>query len=148
MGNCLASSKIVSQNAMFEQRSHKADQMIEKTTRPFVPSTKIERGGKAKMVGFRLNEEAVNVDKDGDLGDETASKGGGAVRIRVVVTREELKQILNFRKNINYSSVEQLVSALRLRARSRPDEGGTASTDGGIMCGSWKPRLGSIPEEH
>ena len=121
--------------------------MIEKTTRPFVPSTKIERGGKAKMVRFRLNEE-VNVDKDGDLGDETASKGGGAVRIRVVVTREELKQILNFRKNINYSSVEQLVSALRLRARSRPDEGGTASTDGGIMCGSWKPRLGSIPEEH
>lgn len=146
MGNCLASSKIVSQNAMFEQQGNGADQMIEKTTRPFVPSTKIERGGKAKMVRFRLNEE-VNVDKDGDLGDETASKGGGAVRIRVVVTREELKQILNFRKNINYSSVEQLVSALRLRERSRPDEGG-ASTDGGIMCGSWKPRLGSIPEEH
>ncbi|XP_011047269.1 PREDICTED: uncharacterized protein LOC105141672 [Populus euphratica] len=145
MGNCFASSKIVSENAMFDQQSNEADQMIEKTTRPFVPLAKIERGGKAKMVRFRLNEE-VNVDKDGDLGDETASKGGGAVRIRVVVTKEELKQILNFRENINYSSVEQLVSALRLRERSRPDEGGT-STDGRIMCGGWKPLLGSIPED-
>lgn len=147
MGNCLASSKIVSQNAMFEQQSNKAGKMIEKTTRPFVPSTRIERGGKAKMVRFRLNGEVNIVDKDGDLGDETGSKGGGAVRIRVVVTRKELKQILNLRENIDYSSVEQLVRDLRLRERSRPDEGG-AGTDGGIMCGRWKPLLGCIPEEH
>ncbi|XP_011048784.1 PREDICTED: uncharacterized protein LOC105142721 isoform X2 [Populus euphratica] len=149
MGNCLTSSKIVSQNAKLEQQSE-ADQelMIEETTTSLA-SSKIERpkhGGKARMVRLGLDEE-VNVGKDGEMGETTTSKGGGAVRIRVLVTREELKQILDFRKNINYSSVEQMIGALRLRERSTDQVG--ASSDGGVIMSSssWKPVLGSIPEE-
>ncbi|KAJ7008616.1 hypothetical protein NC653_007320 [Populus alba x Populus x berolinensis] len=136
MGNCVTSSKIVSQN--------------EETATSLV-SSKIERhkhaeGGKATTVRLGLDEE-VNVGKDGEMGETTTSKGGGAVRIRVLVTREELKQILDFRKNINYSSVEQMIGALRLRER-RTDQAG-ASSDGGVIMSSsnWKPVLGSIPEE-
>jgi len=136
MGNCLTSSKIVSQN--------------EETTTSLV-SSKIERpkhaeGGKARTVRLGLDEE-VNVGKDGEMGETTTSKGGGAVRIRVLVTREELKQILDFRKNINYPSVEQMIGALRLRER-RTDQAGE-SRDGGVIMSSssWKPVLGSIPED-
>jgi hypothetical protein len=151
MGNCLTSSKIVSQNAKLEQQSE-ADQelMIEETTTSLV-SSKIERpkhaeGGKARTVRLGLDEE-VNVGKDGEMGETTTSKGGGAVRIRVLVTREELKQILDFRKNINYPSVEQMIGALRLRER-RTDQAGE-SRDGGVIMSSssWKPVLGSITEE-
>ncbi|CAK7348971.1 unnamed protein product [Dovyalis caffra] len=152
MGNCfISSSKIVSQNAKFKQRSHEADQwIINETKRIPSMSSKMEhlkhvQGGKAKMVRFSLSEEVNNVDEDGEVGDGTTSKGGGAVRIRVVVTKEELKQILSFRESINNSSVEQLISSLRLRERSWTDQVG--SSDGGIMStGSWKPVLGSIPE--
>ncbi|KAJ6710786.1 hypothetical protein OIU74_011615 [Salix koriyanagi] len=84
-------------------------------------------------------DEGVKAGKDGEMGETTTSKGGGAVRIRVVVTREELKQILNFRKNMKNSSVEEIIGALRLRER-RADRGE-------IMSSSWKPVLDSIPEE-
>ncbi|KAF9688293.1 hypothetical protein SADUNF_Sadunf02G0182500 [Salix dunnii] len=151
MGNCLASSKIVSQNAKLEQQSEEDEVLIKQAATSLASSRrespKQAERGKAKMVRLGL-DEGVKFGKDGEMGETTTSKGGGtAVRIRVVVTREELKQILNFRKNIKNSSVEEIIGALRLRER-RVDQVGTSSDRGVILSSSWKPVLDSIPEEH
>ncbi|KAG5252063.1 hypothetical protein OIU76_008278 [Salix suchowensis] len=144
MGNCLASGKIVSQNAKLEQQSEEDELVLIKQAPTSLASSRREspkhaERGKAEMVRLGL-DEGVKAGKDGEMGETTTSKGGGAVRIRVVVTREELKQILNFRKNMKNSSVEEIIGALRLRER-RADRGE-------IMSSSWKPVLDSIPEEH
>lgn len=135
------SNRIVSQNAKNELL--RKPQMIEQTRRSLAQPSKFEpsrhvEGGKRKMVRFKQCEES-NVDKNG----RRESKGG-AVRIRVVVTKEELKQILNYGKDSKYPSVENLVSAMRLRDRRIHDVG---TIDGGINS-SWKPDLESIPEDH
>uniref|UniRef100_A0A6N2N0Q3 Uncharacterized protein n=1 Tax=Salix viminalis TaxID=40686 RepID=A0A6N2N0Q3_SALVM len=120
MGNCLASGKIVSQNAKLEQQSEEDEVLIKQTPTSLASSRResprhAERG-KAEMVRLGL-DEGVKAGKDGEMGETTTSKGGGAVRIRVVVRDRELKQILNFRKNMKNSSVEEIIGALRLRKR-------------------------------
>lgn len=72
------------------------------------------------------------------------------VRIKVVVTREELEQIMNSNKGDNYlkeSSVEKLVAAMKLRG-TRIYEVGTDDNNYGRSSSSWRPALESIPEDH
>lgn len=72
------------------------------------------------------------------------------VRIKVVVTREELEQIMNCSKGDNYlkeSSVEKLVTAMKLRGR-RIHEVGTKDNNYERSSSSWRPALESIPEDH
>lgn len=69
---------------------------------------------------------------------------GEVLRLKVVVTQEELKQILNYKKDFKYSSVEQLVTAMKLRRRSICEVG----TDEDGINSNWRPALESIPEDH
>ncbi|XP_057508961.1 uncharacterized protein LOC130791717 [Actinidia eriantha] len=93
-------------------------------------------GGKKKTVRFRFNEE------DGADKERNGYSKNGAVRIRVVVTRRELIQIL--RSETKYSSVEQLLKAMKLKSRKiSPVRTSDERTNRG-----WRPALESIPEDH
>ncbi|OMO75495.1 hypothetical protein CCACVL1_16156 [Corchorus capsularis] len=88
---------------------------------------------KKKMVRFKLNEENQGDSKN------------GVVRIRLVVTQKELKQILSCRKDLKQqnSSMEQLIKVMKLRGIRVSDDD---HEDG--FHGGWRPALESIPEEH
>lgn len=88
---------------------------------------------KAVAVRFKLGDQN-NVD----------AKKNGVVRFRIVVTQEELNQILNCKKHSKYFFVEQLLNAKKVSSR-RITQVRTASRDAG---GGWKPVLESIPEDH
>ncbi|EOY01467.1 Uncharacterized protein TCM_011341 [Theobroma cacao] len=92
------------------------------------------------MVRFKLNEES-----NADRGRQAESKDG-VVRIRLVVTQKELKQILSSRKDLKHTSAEGLIRVMKLRG-IRISEGGRTSDDDGFH-GGWRPALESIPEEH
>lgn len=81
-------------------------------------------------------------------GEDKEEKRKGVVRIRLVVTKEELRQILNGESSA-YSSSEELMSAIKLGSRSRRirmDDQPFSSSDGDIKSRKWKPALESIPE--
>uniref|UniRef100_A0A5B7A6T3 Uncharacterized protein n=1 Tax=Davidia involucrata TaxID=16924 RepID=A0A5B7A6T3_DAVIN len=137
MGNCITTNIIVDQNEKEEPR-REAESIKEtrSVTSSELGSARPANGGKKKMVRFKLcKEDGVGRESHGD------SKSG-VVRIRVVVTRRELNQILN--NESNYSSVEQLLSAMKLRSRKVSQ---VRINDGG-MNGNWRPALESIPEDH
>ncbi|KAJ0053566.1 hypothetical protein Pint_02044 [Pistacia integerrima] len=86
------------------------------------------------MVRLRVRRESRIVDVE---------PKGEVLRIKVVVTQEELKQILNYNKDFKYSSVEQLVTAMKLRRQSICEVG----TNNDRMNNNWRPALESIPED-
>ncbi|XVE91752.1 hypothetical protein REPUB_Repub01dG0038400 [Reevesia pubescens] len=156
MGNCFTSNKILAQTDQDEPQGcgSQADQVIKETGKVMDSSlegaaevaddgVKIKK--KKKVVRFKLNEEN-NVDR----GKQGESKNG-VVRIRVVVTQKELKQILSSRKDLKQSSMEQLIRVMKLRgSRVISHKAGRTSDDDDDGCfhGGWRPALESIPEEH
>lgn len=98
------------------------------------------RGSKVpeKRVRFRLDDRAR--DKCGAREDKDGLDG--VVRIRVVMTKEELKRILS-----GSDRYDDLLSALRLRSRSVVISYGSGD-DNGIGGNCWRPALESIPEDH
>ncbi|KAJ0113007.1 hypothetical protein Patl1_02035 [Pistacia atlantica] len=86
------------------------------------------------MVRLRVRRESRIVDVE---------PKGEVLRIKVLVTQEELKQILNYNKDFKYSSVEQLVTAMKLRRPSICEVG----TNHDRMNSNWRPALESIPED-
>ncbi|KAH7576750.1 hypothetical protein ACOSP7_002673 [Xanthoceras sorbifolium] len=77
---------------------------------------------------------------------------GGVVRIKVVVSQEELRQILSCDqdKELKYSSVEKLLeSAMKLRGTTTTRiSQQVRESGGGFTSSNWRPALESIPEEH
>ncbi|XVF43381.1 hypothetical protein PTKIN_Ptkin02bG0035900 [Pterospermum kingtungense] len=145
MGNCLTSNKIQAQDDQDEPQG--CSSQAKATTSGGaaevadhgVKSTE-KKKKKKKVVRFKLNEEnGVDAAKQGE------SKNG-VVRIRLVVTQKELKQILSCSKDLKDSSMEQLIRVMKSRG-SRVCEGGSTSDDG-FHHGAWRPALESIPEEH
>lgn len=67
----------------------------------------------------------------------------GVLRIKAVVTRRELNQILKYKKDTNYSSLDHLMTVMKLR---RPQLRMNDKDDG--VNGNRRPALKSIPEEH
>lgn len=81
------------------------------------------------------------------------------VRIKVVLTREELEQIMkcsisnykgDYYLNQGSYSVEKLVGAMKLRGTRRVYEVGMKDNndDGVSSSNNWRPALESIPEDH
>ncbi|KAL4360928.1 hypothetical protein GQ457_04G010470 [Hibiscus cannabinus] len=149
MGNCFTSNKIASQNDQDNPQScsNEAHEFIKETGNITVSNKEgaaRESDGvkkkKKKVVRFKLNEENGDDDGSGKHGESR----NGVVRIRLVVTQEELKQIiLSSGKDLKQPSMEELVRVMRLRG-VRVSEGGRTSDDDG----GWRPALESIPEEH
>ncbi|XVF85663.1 hypothetical protein PTKIN_Ptkin17bG0134400 [Pterospermum kingtungense] len=137
MGNCLTSNNKI-------QAENDQDEAIKETGKVITGlegaaevadgvMTKKKKKQKKKIVRFKLDEENY---VDGGKQGETKN---GVVRIRVVVSQEELRQILSSRKDLKQSSMEELVRVMKLR-------GTRVSEDG--FHGAWRPALESIPEEH
>nr|GMC70570.1 ABC transporter F family member 4 [Ipomoea batatas]GME14465.1 ABC transporter F family member 4 [Ipomoea batatas] len=100
---------------------------------------------KQAAIKMRLLEVRFRVD------DEEERRKLGVVRIRLVVTREELRQILNGEESgPGYSSSEELLAAIKLgsrrSSRKRMDDQRFPSSDGDMKSRKWRPALESIPE--
>nr|GMC77106.1 uncharacterized protein LOC7462054 [Ipomoea batatas] len=103
---------------------------------------------KQAAIKMRLLEVRFRVD------DEEERRKLGVVRIRLVVTREELRQILNGEESgPGYSSSEELLAAIKLGSRRRTtssrirmDDQRFSSSDGDVKSRKWRPALESIPE--
>lgn len=82
------------------------------------------------------------------LQEGNSETNSGVVRIKLVVTQEELKQILSYksRSGSNFSSAEQLLSEMKIM-RGRSVSEVDKSDHGTIVHGSWRPTLESIPED-
>ncbi|KAJ4730032.1 DUF4228 domain-containing protein [Melia azedarach] len=134
MGNCLTSEKARALNqeqGVAEAEAREVEEM--KSMRAFDDGKKKEK----MMMKFRLAAGEGN-----DHGVEREKVG--VVRIKVVVTREELEQILNCDEcDLKQSSMEKLVTAMNLRGR-RINE--VRRNDNNR--GNWRPALESIPEDH
>lgn len=141
MGNCLISNNKVSAQDHEKHESDNEAQATQHTITPIMSSKK----KKKKTVRFKLQEDEDDSGRAIKNGRHDESKSG-VVRIRLVVTQEELKQLLNYKKDSvsNSSSVEQLLSSLKSRSGRRvsADQIGTSTTDE-----SWRPILESIPED-
>ncbi|GMI75281.1 hypothetical protein HRI_001197400 [Hibiscus trionum] len=160
MGNCFTSNKIVSQNDQDDPQScsNDADEAIKEMGNVTVSNKEgaaEESGGvdmkkkkkKKKVVRFKLNEEDGVDDRSGKQGESKS----GVVRIRLVVTQEELQQIiLSSGKDLKQPSMEQLLKVVKLRGVRVSEGGRTSGDDGGDggFHGGWRPALESIPEEH
>ncbi|KAI5340327.1 PREDICTED: DUF4228 [Prunus dulcis] len=138
MGNCLrrSNNKVSAQ----DHEKHEEAKTLEakKTAQMPLPSNlKLKR----KSVRFDLQE-----DEDSGRGNVVSGEStkNGVVRIKLVVTQEELKQLLDYKKDSNHSSLEQLLSAVRNRG-TKVSEIGTSNDE---STGSgWSPTLESIPED-
>ncbi|GAV91120.1 DUF4228 domain-containing protein [Cephalotus follicularis] len=139
MGNCLTSNcKIVAQEEINHEPSSELDESNQTIQLAPYP-TKRTCGNEKKMVRFKLEDER-NVDRErhGKSKDEV-------VRIRVVVTKKELKHILSYKKDFKCSSVEELVTAIKLSGRLISHVNETREED---VNDAWRPALESIPEDH
>ncbi|KAF3967453.1 hypothetical protein CMV_008551 [Castanea mollissima] len=141
MGNCL-SNKSLAQEEEVPKEAEVVEQTKPSTASKLEPVKLVDgdqKKKKKKVVRFKLQEDDINVGTSSE-GDSRS----GVVRIRVVVTQKELKQILDCNEGLKYSSVEQLVNALKLRGRKISE---VRTSDEGINS-NWRPALESIPEDH
>ncbi|KAF5741437.1 hypothetical protein HS088_TW10G00434 [Tripterygium wilfordii] len=134
MGSCFTSKKII-QEETFEPQMLAVSRSQDKKN---VEAPKIKK----KVVRFKLQEQQISTPVDEECHGESKD---GAVRIRLVLTKEELKQILSCKKDFKHPSLEQIVNVMKLRRRINLLEART-STDGGLN-GNWRPSLESIPED-
>ncbi|CAK9133526.1 unnamed protein product [Ilex paraguariensis] len=138
MGNCLMTKKILAQDEEDEaQRCAEVMEGTKSATSSTLGAVRPIGGGKAKTVRFRTLEG------DADDRERCGKTKGGVVRIRLVVTQNELCHILNTESK--YTSVEQLLGAMKLSSSRRVSHQGRTSDEG--MSSTWKPALESIPED-
>ncbi|THG02861.1 uncharacterized protein LOC114293578 [Camellia sinensis] len=137
MGNCLTSKGIsVHYEKDAERREEEAIERKSISSPKSEPKRHVNGEKEKENERFKLHEEGGN----GEESNNGYSKGGG-VRIRVVVTQRELIQILSNKSK--YSSVGQLLSAMKLKSRKISQ----VRTSDGSTNGAWRPALQSIPED-
>ncbi|QCD87924.1 uncharacterized protein LOC114170085 [Vigna unguiculata] len=119
MGNCLRKSKISAQ--------------VHEKVKVVPTMSKLE----AAEMEERMKKKVRLMVKNGG-----SCKSGG-LRIRVVMSQEELKKMLSQQQS---TSMEQLLHAVKLRG-GRISEVGDDCFDDDERIGSWKPSLDSIPED-
>ncbi|KAM6572663.1 hypothetical protein CsatA_016743 [Cannabis sativa] len=157
MGNCITSKHQIS-GEDHVQYDHEVQDSSETQLALSTPS-KLEDlkklAKKKNRVRFKVEEEEADRDDQDDGVSKCSSSSSignidsksGVVRIRLVVTQQELKQILNYKKNndCKVSSLEQLLSEMKLSRRSKVLEVEEKSSDNN---GTWSPALETIPEDH
>jgi len=136
MGNCLTNNKILAHDdhESYNDEQAKVEKMDMSSSKKFEERPRKERCMKKnKKVRFEIqNDEEV---------DRGRSDGNSrSVRIRVVMTQEELKKMLLSSKDENdNTTLEQLLGVMKLRG------GKICKRDLGVC--SWRPALESIPED-
>nr|XP_004517088.1 uncharacterized protein LOC101495778 [Cicer arietinum] len=134
MGNCLTNNKILAQDDDHENYNDQAAK-VEKMKTSF--SSKFEAPRKEKCMSKKKVRFEIQNDEDGDgRGSDGNSR---SVRIRVVMTQDELKRMLSCKDENENTSLEQLLSVMKSRG------GKICKHDLGLF--SWSPNLESIPED-
>lgn len=138
MGNCLRKNQVSS-----AQDEGEEVERVEKINVK-APSSLPNKVVKARREDSMKKKVRFKV-QDGRGGNSSTS---GAMRIRLVVTKEELKRVLSNNKNENgadqHISLEQLLSDMRLREKSVSK---IEESDHGSLNSCWRPALESIPED-
>ncbi|KAL2328348.1 hypothetical protein Fmac_021775 [Flemingia macrophylla] len=145
MGNCLRNNKVSAQDHDHDhdhENYYETPAKVEKIMK--VPSAASSK--RVEEISMKKKKKMVRLKMEND----GACEGGGgdgnctSVRIRVVMSKEELKRMLRCCKDeAHHTSLEQLLDAVRLRG-GRVSEVGEADHKG---ITSWKPSLDSIPED-
>ncbi|KAE9616809.1 hypothetical protein Lal_00034620 [Lupinus albus] len=115
MGNCLRNNKISAQDHENYETTVKSCEKTEvekikgsflsKIEAPLVQKEQAELKKKKKKVRFNIQND--------DEGDGNCRSG--VMRIKVVMTQQELKRMLDCKKDEQHTSLEQLLSAVKLR---------------------------------
>ncbi|OIW08429.1 hypothetical protein TanjilG_03105 [Lupinus angustifolius] len=113
MGNCMRNNKISAQ----DHENHETT--VESCEKAIVD--KIKGSSLSKIEAPRVQKEQelkkkkkvrFNIEND-DEGDGNSRRG--VMRIKVVMTQQELKRMLNCKKDEQHIPLEQLLSAVKLR---------------------------------
>ncbi|KAK2649829.1 hypothetical protein Ddye_017318 [Dipteronia dyeriana] len=103
---------------------------------------------------IRKSDESISETKEEEEVGRSSESVGGVVRIKVLMSQEELKQILSCHegKELKYSFVEKILeNKMKLQrggSNTRFSHQVRASSEGGFTSTSnWRPVLESIPEE-
>ncbi|RDY07201.1 hypothetical protein CR513_08712, partial [Mucuna pruriens] len=134
MGNCLRNSKISAQD-------HEAPVIEAKVEQ--IKTLGVEQSIKKKNKKVRFSIQNIDTCEGERGSSHHGNSRSGSVRIRVVMTQEELKRMLMCKGQAQHTSLEQLLDAVKLR-------GGRISEDGECHEGnmnSWTPSLVTIPED-
>ncbi|CAL5200543.1 unnamed protein product [Lathyrus oleraceus] len=119
MGNCLIKNQISS-----KQDENEDIKRVMKMKTP-----KREEDGMKRKVRFKIQDGNSSI-----------------MRIKVVVSKEELKRVLrnkNIENGVKNSSLEELLNDMKLKEKSVAK---IEEVDGGLNC--WRPDLDSIPEDY
>ncbi|XP_010276079.1 PREDICTED: uncharacterized protein LOC104610919 [Nelumbo nucifera] len=133
MWNCLKPNKVVAGGEIQTPTPAESSQSV----RP--------KEGRDGAVGarFKSANKTVVVDEE-SKGDAAKSRSNGVVRLKLVVTQQELNQLLSYKKECKHFSAEQLLNLLKLRSRRRIALVRVRDDDNS----AWRPSLESIPEDH
>ncbi|XP_045806014.1 uncharacterized protein LOC123899003 [Trifolium pratense] len=130
MGNCLKKNQISSSQDHENEEITKRVEKMKKTRR---------EDNLKKKVRFKVQDDNKS-DYDGN------SSTSGILRIRLVVSKEELKRVLSnksIENGVKNTTLEELLKDMKLKDKnvSKIEE-----VDGGLN--SWRPDLDSIPEDY
>ncbi|KAL3509754.1 hypothetical protein ACH5RR_029155 [Cinchona calisaya] len=140
MGNCITKKALLAENQKIDQprEAKKQDMKTSAGRSSAFRSAKNVENKKEKSVSFMLHQEDANNTR----GINSRETKKGVVRIRLVLTQNELNQILN--GELKHSSSEQLLNLIKSRSkRVSPDGSNDADKNK-----NWMPALESIPEDH
>ncbi|KAF3443689.1 hypothetical protein FNV43_RR13379 [Rhamnella rubrinervis] len=158
MGNCLRSNKVLAEDHA-DALMPKEEEAVKEETRQAICSTSTsssspskqeskKEGKKKKVVRFRLHEDEEEKEENKENINQNISSGysnSGAVRIKLVLTRQELKQVVDFMNGSDLddhsSSVQQFFSVIKSRGQR------VSEAREGLDNGSWRPVLESIAED-
>ncbi|WMV39031.1 hypothetical protein MTR67_032416 [Solanum verrucosum] len=149
MGNCMRISR--AHVVVHDDEEKRVEELAQKA------KEQSNDNKRRKSVRFKVVDDE---EKKEEEGKEMMMKKGHVVRIRVVVTQEELKQILNGK--LNFSSKDEFLRKIKSASRSSSNnnkrrlyEDGSNFSYGKVSCSSsssrgtsWRPVLESIQEEH
>ncbi|KAF1885074.1 hypothetical protein Lal_00028963 [Lupinus albus] len=121
MGNCLRNNKISAQDLEnYETQVESCDEAkVEKVKASSLSNLK-ESVQKEQSTKKKVRFNVQNDDDDDDEGEDRGSDDNsrnGVVRIKVVMTRKELKRVLSCKNEEHNTSLDQLLSALKFRGR-------------------------------
>lgn len=136
MGNCLRNNKVSSQDHQENYDTQVIGAKVEKVKA--FPLSKLE----APRVEQSTKKVRFKMQNDNCEGEKGGHGNSRRVRIRVVMTQEELKRMLKCKDEAQHTSLEQLLNAVKLRG-GRISEVGECEE----RMNSWKPSLDSIPED-
>ena len=149
MGNsCFKSNKVMAQDESCLALSNSPPVEAKKVEEKLVagsamakPKTAEERSGASagkKVVRFKLQEEDENSGGSGGDGDRA-----GVLRIKVVMSQRELKQILKEKENSS-RSLEELIAEFKVKGRTTVSDARIDEVED--ENGSRRPALECIPE--